>query len=492
MSIWQDFVNALFPRTPETRARVVPPAPIGEPITLTWDGWGTTDTSGDKVSPSTAIRNPSVLACVRVLSESVASLPLKLYRMTPAGKDVATDHPLHSVLHDMANTEMTSFELRETLMANVLLWGNAYCEIEMNGRADVLGLWPLPPDRTWPQRHADGSLWYHTRGSGGAVTALPSYRVWHVRGLSTNGVLGLSPITLAREAVGLSNAGETAASRYFTNGARPGGVISHPGKLSPQAAKNLSTTWNEAHQGLSNTSRVAILEEGMKWSDTGMPWKDAQFLETRQFQAEEIARIFRVPQHMIGILTHATFSNIEHQAIEFVVHSLRPWLVRLEQSISRDLIGVVERKTLSPSFIVDGLLRGDTASRFAAYAIARQWGWMSPNDVRTLENLNPIDGGDQYLTPLNMGTLGEPPPPDAQPAPRAVRLLVEDACQRIAERAADHNAKHGAWIAGVLAPLGRALHDNEADAAKVAMGCTRAWLDTPEMTASELADLILK
>jgi hypothetical protein len=226
--------------------------------------------------------------------------------------------------------------------------------------------------------------------------------VWHLRGLSSDGLVGLSPIQLMRQAIGLGMATEEFGARFFGNDARPGGVLQHPGVLGNEAFERLQSSWETRHGGLSNSHRVAILEEGMQYSQIGIPPEDAQFLETRKFQVTEIARAFRVPPHMLADLERATFSNIEHQSIEFVVHSIRPWLVRWEQSIQQQLMLDRDRQKYFAEFVVDGLLRGDTVSRYQAYATGRQNGWLSANDIRTLENMNPVDGGDIYLVPLNM------------------------------------------------------------------------------------------
>jgi HK97 family phage portal protein len=513
LSVWDGFWGA--PAATELRAREVPPGPIGEPVVLN-DFLSLGLTPGASVTPSSAITNTAVLGCVMVLSQSVASLPLITYRRTADGKERASSHALYTVLHSLPNPEMTSFDLRETLMMHLTLWGNAYCEIEMNRRGDVLALWPLRPDRTWPARHDDGQLWYHTRLPNNREVALPKYRVWHIRNLSVGGIMGMSPIALAREAIGLSKAGEELGNRFFANGAKPGGVLQHPGKLSDEAYDRLKGSWEARHQGLDNVNRVAILEEGMQWKDVGMPLDDAQFLETRKFQIGEIARVFRVPPHMIQDLDRATFSNIEHQGIDFVTYSLTPWLVRIEQSISRDLVGPIERNAIFAEFMIDGFLRGDIASRYSAYSIGRQWGWLSRNDIRRMENMNPIEGGDDYLTPMNMTVLGEEPPapqpppqveppatppadsPSDQPpadtnAQRALRTLIFDACRRIADRATDRDRKHIPWVEDVVRPLVRATNPeyNEKDVEDVTQYFASVWYNVPGIDHATLAERIL-
>jgi HK97 family phage portal protein len=515
-SAWDGFWGA----PAEVRARETQPPPIGEPVALN-EFFGMGLTAGASVTPASAITNTAVLGCVMVLSQSVASLPLITYRRTADGKDRATGHALYSILHDLPNPEMTSFDLRETLMMHLTLWGNAYCEIEMNRRGDVLALWPLRPDRTRPVRHDDDQIWYHTRLANNQEIALPKYRVWHIRNLSIGGIMGMSPIALAREAIGLSKAGEELGSRFFSNGAKPGGVLQHPGKLSDEAYERLKGSWEARHQGLDNVNRVAILEEGMQWKDVGMPLDDAQFLETRKFQIGEIARIFRVPPHMIQDLERATFSNIEHQGIDFVTYSLTPWLVRIEQSITRDLVGPIERNMIFAQFMIDGFLRGDIASRYAAYAVGRNWGWLSVNDIRKLENLNPIESGDIYLQPLNMQEAGAPPPPAPTPAPtpapelppadqpspdpapeatpanasaqRALRTLILDACRRIETRAADRDHKHASWIGDVVRPLVQATcpEFTERDLEDSVKFFVSAWYNRTDYDAFALAENIL-
>jgi len=401
--------------------------------------------SGVTVTEQSALRSAAVYACVRVLAESVASLPLITYQRTTTGKERAINHALYGLLHDTPNSEMTSFEFREAMMGHVLLWGNAYAEIELNNRGDVLGLWPLRPDRMQVIRNQADELAYRYQMADNSYTVFPQSRIFHLRGLSSNGIVGYSPIQMARNAIGLSLATEEFGSRFFSNGARPGAVLQHPGQLGDKAYERLKSGWAEQHQGLSNAQRMAILEEGMKIETIGVPPDDAQFLETRLFQIQEIARIFRVPLHKIGELTHATFSNIEQQELHFVVDSLRSWLVRWEQAVTRDLIGPLERRTVFVEFLIDGMLRGDQASRYTAYATGRQWGWLSVNDVRRLENMNEIESGDVYLEPLNMKEAGEPDPetpaedtPDEEPAANPARdwsIVYEDAVARIRKRA---------------------------------------------------------
>jgi HK97 family phage portal protein len=374
--------------------------------------WSTA--TGLSVSPETALQATAVLACVRVLSETIASLPLVLYQRLEKGKKRAVDHYLYPILHDQANSEMTSFEFREVSMLHLTTWGNSYANIELDGAGQVTALWPLRPDRMTVSRvrtDAGSELVYKyqlPQSVGGQPKILRQYEVLHIRGLSPDGIIGYSPIGLARQAVGLSLAMEEFGGRYFGNGAIPGIALLHPNTLSDQAYKHLKESWEEEHQGLTQAHRFAILEEGMALEKIGIPPEDSQFIQSRQMQVEEIARIYRMPPHMIQDLLHSTFSNIEHQAIEFVVHTLRPWCVRWEQRLRMGLLGPEEAKIFFAEFLVDGLLRGDIATRFAAYAMARQNGWMNANEIRELENQNPIEDGGIYLVPLNMISMGSP------------------------------------------------------------------------------------
>jgi len=363
---------------------------------------GPPSVTGRHVTPDSAMRVSAVFACVRVLAETISSLPLHVYRrLDGGGKERDPEHPLYRVLHDLPNPEMTSVELRENLVGHVALRGNAYCEIERDGEGNVRALWPLRPDRVRVEPR-NGRRYYVVDVPGGPPQGLEPEKVWHIRGFGTRADSGLSPIACARESVGLALATEEYGARFYANDSRPGGVLKHPGKLSPEGAKNLKQSWEAAHGGLSNAHRVAVLEEGVEWQAIGIAPEDAQYLEMRQYQVLEIARLFRVPPHLIGDLSRATYANIEHQSIEFVTHTIRPWLVRIEQAIARDLFRENERSTWFAEHLVDGLLRGDIQSRYNAYAQARQNGWMSANDIREIENMNPVDGGDIYLVPLNM------------------------------------------------------------------------------------------
>ena len=359
--------------------------------------------SGKSVTPSSAIQVSAVYACVRVIAETIASLPLNVFEATDKGGVKALEHPLQRLLHDEPNPEMTSFVWRETMLSHLLLWGNSYCQILRTGRNGIVGLYPLLPDHMAVDRDTKGKLTYTYTTSEGRMEQLNPEDVLHIPGLGFDGVMGYSPIALEKAAIGLGIAAEEYGSKFFQNGARPSGILTHPNTVKDPAA--LRASWNAAYGGSGNASRVAVLEEGMTFVPLSMPNNEAQFLETRKFQVTEICRIFRVPPHMIGDLERATFSNIESQNISFAVHTIRPWLVRIEQAINKTLIPENEKDRYYAQFNIDGLMRGDYKSRMEGYAIARQNGWMSANDIRALENLNPIseeEGGNAYLVNGNM------------------------------------------------------------------------------------------
>ncbi len=359
--------------------------------------------SGKSVTPSSAIQVSAVYACVRVIAETIASLPLHVYESTDAGSRKANEHTLYRLLHDEPNNEMTSFVWRETMLSHLLLYGNSYCQILRSGRSRIVGLYPLLPDHMSVDRDSKGKLTYTYTTSEGRMVLLAPEDVLHIPGLGFDGVMGYSPIALEKAAIGLGIAAEEYGSKFFQNGARPSGILTHPNTVKDPAS--LRASWNAAYGGSGNASRVAVLEEGMTFVPLSMPNNEAQFLETRKFQVTEICRIFRVPPHMIGDLERATFSNIESQNISFAVHTIRPWLVRIEQAINKTLIPENEKGRYYAQFNIDGLMRGDYKSRMEGYAIARQNGWMSANDIRALENLNPIsaeEGGNAFLVNGNM------------------------------------------------------------------------------------------
>lgn len=363
-------------------------------------------TSGKQVTERSAMQMTAVYSCVRILSEAVAGLPLHLYRYKEGGgKEKAIDLPLYRLMHDEPNPEMSSFVFRETLMTHLLLWGNAYAQIIRNGKGEVIALYPLMPNKMRVERDENGSLYYeYIHSSDEADTMknttvrLTPYNVLHIPGLGFDGLVGYSPIAMAKNAIGMAIACEEYGAKFFANGAAPSGVLEHPGVIKdPQKVRE---AWQSQFGGSQNANKIAVLEEGMKYTPISISPEQAQFLETRKFQINEIARFFRVPPHMVGDLEKSSFSNIEQQSLEFVKYTLDPWVMRWEQSLSRALFTEEEKKTLFFKFNVEGLLRGDYQSRMNGYATARQNGWMSANDIRELENMDKIpaeQGGDLYL-----------------------------------------------------------------------------------------------
>ena len=372
--------------------------------------------SGQVVTERSAMQMTAVYACVRILSEAIAGLPLQVYQYKDdGGKEKAMKHPLYHLLHDEPNPEMSSFVFRETLMTHLLLWGNAYAQVIRNGKDEVVALYPLMPNKMQVNRDENGHLYYQYSHSNdeaptakGSTVILQPSDVLHIPGLGFDGLVGYSPIAMAKNAIGLAIATEEYGSKFFANGAAPSGVLEHPGTIKDPS--KVRDAWMSQFGGSSNSGKVAVLEEGMKYTPISISPEQAQFLETRKFQINEIARIFRVPPHMVGDLEKSSFSNIEQQSLEFVKYTLDPWVVRWEQSIQRTLLTPDEKKRYFVKFNLEGLLRGDYQSRMNGYATARQNGWMSANDIRELENLDRIpaeEGGDLYLINGNMLPLGD-------------------------------------------------------------------------------------
>ena len=367
-------------------------------------------TSGKTVTERSAMQMTAVYSCVRILAEAIAGLPLHVYRYnSDGGKEKAIDHSLYLILHDEPNPEMSSFVFRETLMTHLLLWGNAYAQIIRNSKGEVMALHPLMPNKMSVDRDENGQLYYQYLrsidevGGKSETVILKPTDVLHIPGLGFDGLVGYSPIAMAKNAIGLAIATEEYGAKFFANGAAPSGVLEHPGTIKdPQRVRE---AWQSQFGGSQNSGKIAVLEEGMKYTPISISPEQAQFLETRKFQINEIARIFRVPPHMVGDLEKSSFSNIEQQSLEFVKYTLDPWVIRWEQSIMRTLLTPEEKKSYFVKFNLEGLLRGDYQSRMNGYATARQNGWMSANDIRELENLDRIPaeaGGDLYLINGNM------------------------------------------------------------------------------------------
>jgi len=353
--------------------------------------------AGNAVTEEKAMRFSAVYACVRVLSESVAQLPLKVYRRKGGERQEASDHYLYPLLHNAPNPRQTAFSFWEAVTASLTLWGNAYALIDLDNAGRVTALWFLDPSSVYPRKTEKGLVY-----DVGAKTYLWG-EILHVPGLGFDGLMGHSVVRTAVESIGQGIAASEYAGRFFSNDATPRGVLEMDGFFKdPAAVERLRRSWNDLYQGTDNAHRVAILENGLKFKPLTINPEDAQLLETRKFNRSEIAGIFRVPPHMIGDLEKSTFSNIEHQSIDFVKFSLSPWLKRIEQAISLQLLSPGERKRYFAEFKPEGMLKGDVKSRYEAYEVAIRSGWMSINEVRGLENLNPVEGGDEHYLQMQM------------------------------------------------------------------------------------------
>lgn len=441
-----------------------PAIPLSNPTPALLEAFGVgPSTTGITVTNQKAMRLAAVYACVRILAESLASLPLVTYQRLERGKRRATEHPVYNLLHSRPNPEMTPFQFIETMMGHVALTGNAYAEIEWNGRGQPINLWPIVPDRVRVER-LGGKKRYIVNVPTGAPVALAQDDMLHVPGFGYDGLIGYSPIGLMRQTVSVAMAAEEFGARFYGNGSRPGGILTMaPGqKMSPEAKERLKRGWEQMQGGLSNSHRVALLEEGLTWQKISIDPDDAQFLETRKFQVSEIARIFRVPPHMIGDLEKATFSNIEQQSIDFVTNTLRPWAVRWEQVLSHDLFSDYSAGNFFAKFLMDALMRGDTESRYAAYDIGRNGGWLSANDIREMEDMNalPGDEGDLYLVPLNMA-----PAEQVAAQAEALETPADEAKENKAESTPDDTDDENDRSMGDVATWRMALAPVFADAA---------------------------
>lgn len=388
---------------------------------IPWDTEGSTGSrnpAGVRIDPETALKSTVVLACARVLAESMASLPLHLYRYIPTGgKEIARDHPLYHRLRIAPNSWQTSFEWLEQQVLWLALWGNAYNLIVPGNAGFATEIQPLHPSRMKPERLENGRIRYKYRNENGTSETFTQDQIMHVRWLSDDGLEGMVPVELARDAIALARACEIHGGRYFGNGARPGFVLSTDTDMKPEAARELRDNWERMHRGPDRANRTAVLFGGLKPIELGSAsMQESQFLETRRFQIEEVCRLYRVPPHLVGDLTRSSFSNIEQQSLDFLQHTLLPWCRRFENAFSRDLI--VDDEKYFAEFDTRGMLRGDAAARASYYQTMWNLGVASINEIRGWENLNPVEGGDTRFVQLNMQTLSNavmPPKPEASP-----------------------------------------------------------------------------
>lgn len=362
--------------------------------------------TGSWVSEDTATGIPAVHACVQLIAESVASLPLAPYvRQADGSKTVDQSHPLYRVLHDQANRVQTAFEFREQFVASCLLTGNGYALKVMDPRGAIRELLPLHPSMVGVEKLANGRARYKVSTETG-TRVYTQDEILHLRYRSKDGYVGLSPITIARETIGLAQAQQAHEAAFFRNGTTLSGALIHPQKLTNEQAARIKKSLEDRHGGAGNAWRLMVLEEGMKFESISMTHEDAQFVESRKLTLEDVARIYRVPPPAIGILDKATYSNITEQSRHLVIHCLRPWLVRIEQAMNAALLSEDSQRTHVLEHNAEGLLRGDIKARYEAYRIGREWGWLSPNEIRSLENLGGIPNGDTYRQPMNTEPLG--------------------------------------------------------------------------------------
>ena len=355
------------------------------------------------VTEEKALGIDAVYACVNLYARTMASMPLVLYRKGENGKERATDHPLYNLLHNEPNPNMSSHTFRKIMEASLKLWGNGYAWIEFDKYYQVKALWPLTPGSVFPQRsRRTGELFYDAVLYDGTAKRFRAYEMVHIPGLGFDGICGRSPIRQFAETMGLNLDIKEYGCKFFKNGARPSGVLEHPGRLSEEAQDRLRKQFDRRYAGANNSGRTMLLEEGMKYAQISVPPEEAQFLESRKYGVNEIARIYGIPPHMIADLEHATFSNIESQDINFAKHSIVPECVNWEQELMRKLLNSEERAVYEIEFNMEGLVRGDMQSRYQAYAIGRQWGFLTADDIRAKENMGNVDGGKTTYTPLNM------------------------------------------------------------------------------------------
>ena len=388
--------------------------------------------SGVFVDEDTALKFSAVFACIRILAETMAHLPLPLYRRrADGGKEQDRDDPRFRLLHDKTNDEQNAFEFREMMEGHAALWGNAYSVIDENNAGQISALIPLDPSRTSARRDPDTKEVFYDAHPGGEMVTFPASRILHIKWMSQDGLHGITPIELFREGVGLGLSAEEFQSRFFSNDASPSGVLKHPGELTETGHDNLQRSIDKQTRGNKNAHRFLILEEGMSWDQIGIPAKDAELIGTREFQIGDVARVYRMQPHKIGLMKDATFSNIEEQNIEHVTDTILPWAVRWEQALNMKLLTEEEQRTKFWEFNLEGLLRGNSDQRSNFYKTMWEMGVFSGNDIAARENLNPFPGGDMRFVPLNFIPLESAGqlPPSSDTAPRG--LLGEGESRRV-------------------------------------------------------------
>jgi len=482
---------------------------------------GSETASGERVTPEKAMALSAYFACVRNISEDVGKLPLKVYRrLHPRGKQGLPDHSLYGLLHDAPNPDMTAIAFRETLTHHALGWGGGFAEIERDNAGRPIAFWVIHPSRVKIKRNKAREIVYEVHSEDLGVrepVTIAARNMLHIHGLGAAGISGYVVSVVGKEAIGVGLAAQRFGGRFFGNSTRPSGVLRHPQTLSKDGHENLRKSWSEMHSR-ENALKPAILEEGMEWQPMFIPPEEAQFLQTRQHEVEDVARWFRMPPHKIQHLLRATFSNIESQAIEYVGDTLMPWLVRWEQEIKRKCFDLESEADLFAEHLVGGLLRGDSQKRANYYRQMWNIGVYSQNDIREMENENPSENGDTYYVPRNMMPVeealaggGNQPPPANAPANgngraqivKAHYPLLQEAAARVITKetkalsraagkfagdlvafeawAEDFYQKHGAYYVEALMPPATAmcllLEGPPRDTLKALLiDCTQAWI----------------
>jgi HK97 family phage portal protein len=375
-----------------------PSTSLANPASWMFDG--SASKTGIAITEDSAMRLSAVFGAVRVISETIASLPWEVKQDAGDSTRSASAHPINKLIHH-PNGMMTDFNFREVCQAHLCLHGNAFIAIRRNEAGQPVKLIPVHPDRVEVKVYKDEKFYTIDQGK----ETFDDTEMIHILGLSFDGIIGKSVIESARESIGLGLAADQFGGSFFGNGANVSAVLTHPGKLSDEAYKRLMASWQRRYSGMDNSHKTAILEEGMNLTKVSISPQESQFLETRKFGVEDIARFFRIPLAYLGSLENSsTRANIEEQGIQFQRNTILPWVKRWEAEFNRKLFPGQEDYFIRMN--MDGLLRGDISSRYSSYATARQWGWLSVNDIRKHESLDPIDGGNVYLQPLNMVEVG--------------------------------------------------------------------------------------
>jgi HK97 family phage portal protein len=423
VNLIRNALDRFFPKSPQRfgqsnhrrgpdRLKAIHGTPIQTTGATPWTATGTPVNTmpgviGISPAANAALSSAAVWACCRLISTSIAALPADLFTVTPEGKEPATKHPLYALLTASPNPMMPLQQWLQPTLLGLLLYGNGYTWVDTMG-GEVVGIWPLNPARVSMVLNLDGTFSYYYSDFRGKFNVFTDEQIIHFRMFTMDGYFGLPVLIYHQLTIGLATASTTYATALYNNGGSPGGVLEYPGQLKKDQVDRIRDSWMQIHGGPSNAGRIAVLEEGMKYSPIGIPPDQLQYIQEQRFSVEQIARIFGVPPHLIGAMDKPTYASVEQQSLEFLRYTLYPYVRCLEQGVDKALLD----PGFSWRFNLDAFERGDIATRYASYAVGRQWGWLNPNEIRTREDMNTFEGGDDYLTPLNM----VPTPPGQQPA----------------------------------------------------------------------------